>query len=110
MTSNSQQPASSPNLDNFKPLLKERGELKQILDAAEARIKQLDADLRPVLEGRGEIIAEGFSFNCKLSKGRKSIDKELLEEFLKKHGLSVADFEKEGAPFTTFSVKPVNVL
>lgn len=99
-----------PSLDNFKPLLKERGELKQILDQAEKRIKQLDEDLRPVLEGRGEIIAEGFSFNCKLVKGRKSIDKELLEEFLKKHGLSVADFEKEGAPFTTFTVKPVNVV
>ena len=79
---------------------------KQIED----KIKQLDEDLRPVLEGRGEIVAEGYSFKCTLSKGRKSIDKELLEDHLRKQGLAVADFEKEGAPFTTFSVKPVTSL
>lgn len=97
-------------MDNYKGLLKERGELAVLKKQVEDRIKQLDEDLRPALEGRGEIVAEGFAFKCSMSKGRKSIDKELLEDFLKKHGLAVADFEKEGAPFTTMTVKAVNVL
>jgi hypothetical protein len=107
MTSNSPQQNS---LDNFKPLLKERGELADLAKKCEARIKELDTDLRPVMEGRGEVVTEGYSFKCALSKGRKSIDKDLLNDFLKKHGLSVEDFEKEGAPFTTFTVKKVSTL
>lgn len=97
-------------MDNFRPLLKERGELHVLKKQIEDRIKQLDEDLRPVLEGRGEIVAEGYSFKCTLSKGRTSIDKEVLGEFLKDYNMSVADFEKEGAPFTTFTIKQVNVL
>jgi hypothetical protein len=108
MTSNSQPQSSS--LDNYRDMLRERGELADFKKQCEDRIKQLDEDLRPVLEGRGEIVAEGYSFKCALSKGRKSIDKELLEDHLKKQGLSVSDFEKEGSPFTTFTVKKVNQL
>lgn len=107
MTSNQQQPAS---LDNHKPALVERGELADLKKKCEDRIAELDKALRPVLEGRGEIFHGGYSFKCTLSKGRKSIDKDLLEEFLKKHGLTVADFEKEGAPFTTFAVKKVQQI
>lgn len=111
MTSNSQQPASSQGaLDNYRTMLKERGDLHMLKKQIEDKIKQLDEDLRPALEGRGEIVAEGYSFKCSLTKGRTSIDKEQLGEFLKDHNLSLSDFEKEGAPFTTMTVKPVNVI
>lgn len=107
MTSNSQQQAS---LDNFRPLLKERGELHVLKKQIEDKIKQLDEDLRPVLEGRGEIVAEGYSFNCKLTAGRKTLDKDALAAVLKERGYAIEDFEKQGAPFTTMTIKPVNVL
>lgn len=110
MNSVNVQQNSSASLDNMRELLKERGELADFKKKAEDRIKELDEILRPALEGRGEIIAEGYSFKCTLSKGRKSIDKELLEETLRKQGLTVADFEKEGAPFTTFAVKKVQTI
>lgn len=107
MTLTQQQPNS---LANYKPMLKERGELAVLKKTVEERIKVLDEDLRPALEGKGELAAEGYSFKCALSKGRKSIDKDLLGEFLAKHDLSVADFEKEGAPFTTMTVKAITAL
>jgi hypothetical protein len=104
------QTQAANSLDNYRDMLRERGELADLKKKVEERIKQLDEDLRPTLEGRGEIVAEGYSFKCTLSKGRKSIDKELLGDFLSNYNASIADFEKEGAPFTTMTVKAVNVL
>lgn len=98
------------SLDNYRSMLKERGELAMLKQKVEARIKQLDEDLRPALEGRGEIVAEGYSFKCTLSKGRVSMDKEALSEFLKAHKMALEEFEKIGAPFTTMTVKAVNVI
>lgn len=97
-------------MDNHKAALKERGELQQFRKQCEDRIKELDEVLRPVLEGRGEIVTEGFSFKCTLSKGRKSIDKDALGSFLEKYDAAIENFEKEGAPFTTMTVKAVNVI
>jgi hypothetical protein len=105
----SQQPQQA-SLDNHKPALKERGELADLKKRCEDRIKELDETLRPVLEGRGTIATEGYSFTCTLSKGRKSIDKDALNEFLSQHGMSVENFEKEGAPFTTMTVKKMQVI
>lgn len=102
------QPANS--LANYKPILKERGELADLKKRVEARIKELDEELRPALEGRGEIVAEGYSFKCTLSAGRKSLDKPLLAEFLKDYNMTVEEFEKEGAPFTTMTVKAVSTI
>jgi hypothetical protein len=108
MTSDQQQPSSS--LDNYRDMLNERGELAVLKKQVEDRIKQLDEDLRPALEGRGETVVGKYSFKCVLSKGRTSIDKDSLGDFLKSHGTSIAAFEKEGAPFTTMTVKEVNVI
>jgi len=96
-------------LDNYKPMLKERGELAKLQKQIEARIKQLDADLRPVLEGRGEVVAEGYSFNVRLQAGRMSLDKPALDAFLLEHGATINEFEKQGAPYTVFTVKEVTV-
>lgn len=97
-------------LDNHKADLKERGELAILLKKVEARIKELDTVLRPVLEGRGEVVTEGYSFKCTMQAGRMSLDKPALDEFLQQHGATINEFEKAGAPYTVFSVKPVNVL
>jgi len=97
------------NLDNYKPLMQERAELADLMKKCEARIKELDADLRPVLEGRGEIISDGYSFNVKLVAGRTTLDKPALDEFLQTHGMTVNEFERQGAPYTTFTIKKVNM-
>lgn len=98
------------SLDNYKPALKERGELDDLKKKVEARIKELDADLRPILEGRGAVMHDTYSFECRLSAGRKTLDKEKMVEFLAEHGYVMADFEKEGAPFTTMTVKRLAVV
>lgn len=103
-----EQPANS--LANYKPMLKERGELAVLKKQVEERIKELDEAIRPALEGRGEIVAEGYSFKCTMSAGRKSIDKDALNGFLKEYSMDFTDFEKEGAPFTTMTVKAVNAI
>ena len=100
----------SGSLENYKPMLKERGELAVLKKQVEDRIKQLDEGLRPALEGRGELVAEGYSFKCTISKGRKSIDKEGLAEYLRAQNMTIEDFEKEGAPFPTMTVKAVSSL
>lgn len=100
----------SASLDNYKGMLEERGDLKVLLDKCEARIKELDVDLRPALEGRGELFHAGFSFKCALGAGRKTLDKAAVAEALTGFGLSIEDFEKEGAPFTTMTVKRVQSL
>ena len=102
------QPQSS--LDNHKATMAERGDLAMLKKKVEDRIKELDETLRPVLEGRGELVYGGFSFKCVLTQGRKSIDKDALASFLAQHGKKPTDFEKEGAPFTTMTVKAVSTL
>jgi hypothetical protein len=102
--------AQKSSLDNFKPMLEERGELAILKKKCEDRIKQLDEDLRPVLEGRGELFHAGYSFKCTLTPGRKSLDKAAVAEVLAAVGLKIEDFEREGAPFTTMTVKQMQAL
>lgn len=107
MTSEKQQAVS---LDNHKAALEERGELHIIRKKCEDRIKALDEELRPVLEGRGELVYAGYSFKVTLVTGRKTLDKDAVADALHKHGLDIANFEKVGAPYTTFTVKEVQSL
>lgn len=107
--SNSKKPEAN-SLDNYKPMLDERAELAMSKKRIEERIKELDELLRPVLEGRGDVIYNGYSFNCKLVAGRKTLDKGAVSEFVEQHGAHLEDFEKVGAPYTTFTVKRVNEL
>ena len=100
---NSAKPAAL-SLDNIKPALEELLELRADRADIEKRIKELDALVRPVIEGEGKMQLGNFTFECKLQKGRKSVDKPALIEFLESNGKEYADFEKVGAPFTTMSV------
>jgi hypothetical protein len=95
-------------LDNYREMLRERGELHMLAKQIADKIKALDADLRPVLEGRGEVVAEGYSFKVSMQAGRTSIDKPALDAFLLEHGATINEFEKVGAPFTVFTVREVS--
>jgi hypothetical protein len=100
----------SASLDNMKGMLEERGQLAVLKKQCEDRIAQLDKDLRPVLEGRGEMFHAGYSFKCTLTAGRKTFDKAAAMEVLEPLGYTAEQFEKEGAPFTTLTVKQVQQL
>jgi hypothetical protein len=102
-----EQSEMTSNLDNYKDMLRERGELAALLKKIEARIKELDADLRPVLEGRGEVVAEGYSFKVTMQAGRRTVDKPALDAFLLENGRTINEFEKSGAPFTVMTVREV---
>lgn len=103
MTNGKQQGKGS--LDNMKPLLDERATLHQSKKRIEERIAELDKALRPSLEGRGELVYNGFSFKVEQTAGRKTVDyKKMAEDY----GIDLEDYEKVGAPSSRFTIKPVN--
>lgn len=103
-TMNAQNAQAPQSLDNIKPLLRELLELRAEKKEIEAEIKELDSKVRPVIANRGKMQLDNFIFECKEMAGRKTLDKKALEEFLEQHGKTVADFEKQGAPFTQLNV------
>jgi hypothetical protein len=102
MTKQSKQAAAS--LDNIKPQLRELLNLRAERKELDAEIKALDEEVRPIIANRGKMQLDNFIFECKEQPGRKTLDKKALEEFLSKHGKSLEDFEKQGAPFTTLRI------
>lgn len=94
------------SLDNYKALLDERAELYLDKKEIEDRIKELDADLRPVLEGRGAVVWNGFQFEVSVTAGRITYDtKAMLED-----GMDLEPYRKEGKPSTRFTIKQVKEL
>jgi hypothetical protein len=99
---------SSPlanSLDNIKPLLEELLELTHVKKKIEARIKELNPQVRPSIEGRGSMLLGKYSFECKIGKGRKTLDTDRLSVYLADDGLNLEDFYKVGAPTSTMTVK-----
>lgn len=90
-------------LDNIHGLMDEYASIKEQIAALEERKKELDADLRPALEGRGEVYYNGYTFKCVMVPGRKSLDRKAAEAA----GLDLKPYEKQGAPFTQMTVKKV---
>lgn len=93
-------------LANFKPLMLEYGELKETEKNAKKRMKELDAQLRPVLADEGEVMAGPYLFNCKLMAGRTSLDQKAMEA----DGIDLEPYRKYGAPFTQLSVKKIETM
>lgn len=104
------QSANQGSLDNHKAAMTERAELHILKKKCEERIKDLDAELRPVLAGRGEITYNGYSFKVVETAGRKTFDKVSAGAAMKEKGLSIDDYYVTGAPSTTFTVKEVNSI
>ena len=93
------------NLDNHKPALEERGKLHVLKKDIEARIKQLDEELRPILQGQGEIMYAGFTFKVDVAAGRSTVDyKQIIEDY---NVTNVEDYTNVGAPSTRFTIKEV---
>ncbi len=89
------------SLANAGPLLQEYGELKSQGKAITERLKELDAEVRPLLEDQGAVVEGNFMFELKVNNGRKTIDKALLIA----DGIDPEDYSKVGKPFTSLTVK-----
>jgi hypothetical protein len=100
----------APSLDNIKPDLTEYGKLRMQMKQIEARLKELDERIRPIIAERGKLVYDGYAFNCKAVAGRKTLDKEAVGAFLAEHGTKLEDFEKVGAPYTTLSVEQLTTI
>lgn len=92
------------SFDNLGPMMDEYASIKDQIAALEERKKELDVELRPALEGRGELFHNGYVFKCVMVAGRKTLDKKLLEA----DGIDLSRYEKQGAPFTQMTVKKVD--
>lgn len=81
-------------------------EIKGVIKRLEGEAKELEEVIRPALVGRGELVYNGYSFNCKEVAGRKTLDKEAVEAA----GIDLEPFMKVGRPYTTLTIKSVNEL
>lgn len=99
-----QKQASS--LDNVKSYMDEYAELRRSKQRIEERMKELDPIIRPSLEGRGAIVYNGAQFECRVSEGRKTLDKKAVADA----GIDLEPYMKQGAPLTTLTVKIVNEI
>lgn len=92
------------SLDNIKPALKRLLDLRADKKDIEAEIKELDAQVRPIIAGQGKMQLDNYTFECKEQAGRKTLDKVKLAAFLEAHGKDISDFETVGKPFTTLKI------
>jgi predicted phage-related endonuclease len=95
--------SQADTLNNLHGMMDEYASIKEQIAELEARKKELDADLRPALEGRGEVYYNGYTFKCVMVPGRQTLDKKAVEEA----GIDLTPFQKQGAPFTQMTVKKV---
>jgi len=101
MTSTEQ---AKQSLDNLRPLIKKLLDLRADKRDIEKEIKQIEGTVKSSIADRGKMQLDNYIFECKTMPGRKSIDKDKLAEFLAAHGKTVADFEKQGAPYPQLNV------
>jgi len=87
--------------DNLTPLLVEYGNLRADKKDIEARIKELDPQVRPLLKNKGAIVVGNYMFELTENSGRKTLDKEALIA----DGVNIENYMKVGAPYTMLKVK-----
>lgn len=92
------------SLDNVKPYFDEYADLRRAKERIEARMKELDPLVRPALDGKGAVIHNGYMFELRTNKGRKSYDYKAMAA----DGINVEDYAKVGAPSTSLYIKQVN--
>lgn len=106
---NSEQQAPM-SLDNIRPVLKRVLDLRMDKKDIEKELKELEATVRPVIEGKGKLQLDNYICECKQMAGRKVLKKDALNEFLKQHGKSIEDFEELGKPYTVLRVDEANTI
>jgi len=87
--------------DNLKPLLAEYGNLRSNKKDIDARIKELDPEVRPLLKNKGAVVVGNYMFELTENSGRKTLDKAALIA----DGIDVEKYMRVGAPFTALKVK-----
>lgn len=92
------------SLDNLKPLIKRLLDLLMDKRDIDKEIKEIEGTVKQAVADRGKMQLDNYIFECKTMPGRKTIDKAALSAFLEKHGKTVEDFEKQGAPYQQLNV------
>lgn len=92
------------SLDNIKPLLAEYAHIKAERDVLDARLKDLDKQVRPILVEQGSVQVANFVFSCTMVPGRKTLDKKAMTA----DGIDLAPYEKVGAPFTQLKITTID--
>jgi hypothetical protein len=87
--------------ENLAPYLEEYGNLRTQKKEIEDKLKELDGTVRPLLEGLGMIVEGNYTFELKLNKGRKTLDKAAMAA----DGIDIDKYYKVGAPYTALFVK-----
>ena len=96
---------SSNNLDNWKGVAQQLGELDEEIKRLTKLKKDVEGGFRELIADKGDIVFGDYSFNCKGSAGRKTLDKKKLEE----SGVDLEPFMKTGRPYNVMTIKKVVV-
>lgn len=86
---------------NLAPIVIAIAAIKE--EVAELKKKQalLEVELRPAILDQGPLEAGDYVVKCITSAGRKSLDKAAVKDA----GIDLEPFMKQGAPFTTLTIK-----
>ena len=94
------------SLNNIKPIAIELGEIIVQIKSLEVKKKELELQIRPVLDSVGTVQFDNHQFTVTSHAGRKTIDKEAM----KADGLDVEAYMKTGKPYTKLIYKNVQVV
>ena len=97
------------SLDNVKSMMDERAELYEEKKEIEEEIKKLDEALRPMLEGKGKLVHNGYQHEVTL-QSRKSFNRKMAESFIADNGGNVDDFIDQGNPYSVYKITKVQQL
>lgn len=100
------------SLENIKATALELAEIKEQIKDLEARKAQIEGEVRAALAGRGEVSFSAgagapfiYTFNCKELPGRITYDTKAMVA----DGLDIEKYKKVGSPYSTLTVKKVEV-
>lgn len=93
------------SFDNIKPAVIELCEITMKIKELEARKKDLEEVVKPVLADKGKLGFGDFTVNVKTMNGRKTLDKEAVAAALGVPDLS--PYEKVGKPYSMTTIERI---
>lgn len=94
------------SLENLKPLILGIAEIDQKIKDLQAKKKELEEEVRPALADRGPVQVDEYQVSVKTVPGRKTLDRKAVEAAFG----DLSAFERVGKPYTTMTIKKVEVL
>ncbi len=91
------------DLSNLQTIAEGIAALDEEIKRLKKKKEELEEEFRPAVAGRGPVVFGNWIFECKLSEGRKTLDKQKMMD----DGIDVAQYERTGKPFTTMTIKKV---